>query len=177
LRAVVRDWSFDNMIRARSSTPVNVLIGSDPLNIGLTTIVRPDLVPNVPLYIESAVYPGGRRINPDAFRAPAPSRQGTLGRNVIRGLSMAQLDFAARRQFAVTDRLQMQFRAELFNITNHPNFGDPSGTLLSGAAVNPVFGISQTMLGRSLGSASAGFNPLFQAGGPRSIQFALKLMF
>ena len=76
----------------------------------------------------------------------------------------------------------MQLRAEFFNIFNHPNFGDPGagqqgfGTNLIS---NPDFGRSTSMLGRSLGGggASGGYNPLYQIGGPRSIQLALKVLF
>jgi hypothetical protein len=72
--------------------------------------------------------------------------------------------------------LQLQFRAEIFNLLNHPNFGSPSP-----AFGVPGFGISSQMLSQSLslpGSAgSGGFNPLYQIGGPRSIQLALKLQF
>jgi hypothetical protein len=62
----------------------------------------------------------------------------------------------------------------MFNILNHPNFGQPSGQF--GAA---GFGLSNQMLGRSLGGnqGGGGFNALYQIGGPRSIQFALKLLF
>jgi len=83
------------------------------------------------------------------------------------------LDFALRRQFNLTERLHFQFRAEFFNIFNHPNFADPIASLS-----NPNFGRSTSMLNTSLGSGGrAGFNPLYQIGGPRSIQFAARLSF
>jgi hypothetical protein len=68
----------------------------------------------------------------------------------------------------------LNFRSEFFNIFNHPNFGNPVNTL-----TNPLFGRSTQMLANSLGSggANGGLNPLYQIGGPRSIQFALKLQF
>jgi hypothetical protein len=89
-----------------------------------------------------------------------------------------QVDLALRRQFNLTERVRLQFRAEFFNLFNHPNFGDP-GNLEGNSLFSPLFGQSTTMLGRSLGSggASGGFNPLYQVGGPRSIQFALKVQF
>ena len=56
---------------------------------------------------------------------------------------------------------------------NHPNFGNPNNNLIS-----PLFGQSTQMLASSLaGADNAGFNPLYQIGGPRSIQLALKLQF
>jgi hypothetical protein len=64
---------------------------------------------------------------------------------------------------------------ELFNVLNHPNFAAPSGGLTS-----PFFGLSQQTLAQGLSSSNAGpgaFSPLYQFGGPRSAQFALKLIF
>ncbi len=175
--ALLRDWSIDTIVTARSATPVNlvartVFVSTD----GVSTNVRPDLVQGVPLYLVDSLAPGGRRFNPAAFVAPpaTPFRQGTLGRNVLRGFSVYQLDLSIRRQINLTERWNLQLRGDVFNIFNHPNFGDPIGLM-----TNASFGRSTTMFGRSLGSggASGGFNPLYQVGGPRSMQFSLKLQF
>ena len=79
-----------------------------------------------------------------------------------------------QRQFHVTEKIALRFRAEFFNIFNHPNFGNPNNNLPS-----PLFGRSTQTLANSLGSGgvNGGFNPLYQIGGPRSIQFALKVQF
>jgi len=139
------------------------------------------------VYINDPSVPGGRRFNntpvlipgnPNVqigpFFRPVTPRQGSLGRNALRGFPVHQLDFALRRQFNLSERANLQFRTEFFNIFNHPNFADPDGLLLSS-----TFGLSTSMLGRSLGigGATGGFNPLYQIGGPRSIQFSLKLGF
>jgi len=73
---------------------------------------------------------------------------------------------------AVGRKLGLRFRSEFFNIFNHPNFGNPNNMLTS-----PLFGYSTQTLANSLasGGANGGFNPLYQIGGPRSIQLALKL--
>jgi len=130
--------------------------------------VRPDLVGGVPVYIDDATVPGGRRINRAAFANPAAGQSGTLGRNVLRGLPAWQIDLALRRQFRITEKLNLQFRAEAFNIFNHPNFGTIQTSL---TAAN--FGQATNMLNRQLGSLSS----LYQIGGPRSFQFALKLQY
>lgn len=88
---------------------------------------------------------------------------------------MSQFDFAARRMFRIGERPTLEFRADFFNILNKANFGDPTGIFTSGGVISPAFGVAQSMLNRSLSTGSGGLSPLFQIGGPRSIQFSLKL--
>ncbi|PYS77620.1 MAG: hypothetical protein DMF66_09190 [Acidobacteria bacterium] len=112
-------------------------------------------------------------MNPAAFR-PLTVGQGTLGRNALRGFGLSQLDLAVRRRFTITERVRLQLRAEFFNVFNHPNFGDPAGDISS-----RLFGRSTQTLARSLGAGgvNGGLSPLYQVGGPRSIQLALRLGF
>lgn len=114
-----------------------------------------------------------RLFNPGAF-IPAPNgQQGDLGRNVLRGFGAWQADLGLQKQCHMTDKIALRFRAEFFNSFNHPNFGSPDNTLTS-----PLFGQSTQTLATSLaGGNNAGFNPLYQVGGSRSIQLALKLQF
>jgi hypothetical protein len=108
-------------------------------------------------------------MNPAAFALPSTVRQGTEGRNDISGFGMAQLDFAISRKFPLTERIGLDLRADAFNILNHPNFTNPAGYIEYG----PVYMQSSEMLNQGLG----GLNPLFQQGGPRSLQVSLKLAF
>src|SRR2546430_11390024 len=94
--------------------------------------------------------------------------------------------FAVRREFHIhgKESTRLQFRSEFFNILNHPNFASPNnafdGLTTFGIPPSPQFGQSTQMLGRSLSSPVAGaggFTSIFQIGGPRSVQFALKLLF
>ncbi len=186
--ALFGNWFMDAVMTARSAVPVD-LIASAAIIGGLQTVVRPDLLPG-PLYLKDPLAPGGSRFNntidpahpgcKGPFCPPAAGRQGTLGRNVMRGFPMWQLDLALRRQFSLGERASLQLRAEAFNIFNHPNFGDP-GTNTDNANVltNPLFGQSTQMLKTSLGTGgtTGGFSPLYQVGGPRSMQLALKLQF
>ena len=185
--AIFRGWSVYGLFTARSATPVNVnhIVGIPAL--GVIATVRPDLVEGIPLYLDDPTVPGGRRLNntrvtipgnPNPqigpFVRPFPARRGSLGRNALRGFPIHQLDFALGRKFNFGERANLQFKTEFFNIFNHPNFGDPEGSLQS---LN--FGVSTAMFGRSLGAGGSlgGFSPLYQIGGPRSIQFSLKLGF
>jgi len=172
---------------ARSATPVNVTITR---NIGFGSYAfRPDLVPGIPLYLNDPNAPGGKRFNNTPvpgnprqvgpFFVPTEPRQGTLGRNALRGFPVYQIDFALRRQFSLTEKLKLQFKGEVFNIFNHPNFGDPLGSLGTNLPTSSTFGRSDRMWGKSVGTSGTvgGFNPLYQVGGPRSMQFSLRLQF
>ncbi|MGI8468695.1 MAG: hypothetical protein ACR2N3_09595 [Pyrinomonadaceae bacterium] len=179
MRAVLGGWALDNIFTARSAPPVD-LISTAGSFAGSGAVQRLDVVPVVPLYLFGKQYPGGKAINPAAFTAPPLDasgnqiRQGTLGRNSLRGFGAWQLDTSLRRQFSLTERFKLQLRADFFNVFNHPNFGQPDTEFES-----PTFGMSTSMLGRSLGGSSlgGGFNPLFQIGGPRSTQLSVKLLF
>ncbi len=131
--------------------------------------MAPNVVPGVPFYVADPNAPGGWIINKAAFSVPA-SGQGDLGRNALRGFGAAQIDFTVRRTFALTERVRLQSSADFFNIFNHPNFGSPVNYRTS-----PLFGQATQTLNSYLGSG--GLNPLYQIGGPRSIQLALKLQF
>lgn len=167
--AIFGGWSIDSTVHAESAFPVDLIARTfvNPAD-GTTINVRPDLITGVPLYIDDPTAAGGRRINRAAFAVPAAGQSGTLGRNVLRGLPAWQIDFALRRKFTLTEKLNLQFRAEAFNVFNHPNFG-AFQTSLSSAN----FGRATNMLNRQLG----GVSQLYQIGGPRSLQFALKLQF
>ena len=182
LGQVTGGWSVDAVVVARSGFPFN---GSVFLGQIAGVLVRPDLVPGQPLYVEgpkcAALFqglgvlvagqscPGGKGLNPQAFRPPPPGQQGTERRNDIPGFGLTQLDFSLERKFAITERLKLQFRADAFNVLNHPNFANPGGDI----SARGFDLLSSSMLNHGLG----GLNPLFQEGGPRSLQLSLKLAF
>jgi len=172
IRNILGNWSLDSFLIIRSAPPVDI-VGAQ-ISAGIAVFMpRPDIKPGVPLVLYGSQYPGGKAFNPSAF-VPAPSgQQGDLGRNVLRGFGAWQADLGLQRQFRLSDEIALRFRAEFFNIFNHPNFGSPNNVLSS-----PSFGLSTQMLANSLaGGNNAGFNPLYQIGGPRSIQLALRLQF
>lgn len=181
--AALGGWSVDSFIFARSAPPVNVT-GGLLVEDGVEFYPRPNIVPGIPFYLYGSQYPGGKALNNTAneggpnckgpFCPPPAGQQGDFGRNVLRGFGASQADLAFQRQFHLTERMQLRFRGEFFNIFNHPNFGPPDNNITDG-----LFGLSTATLNNSLGSggANGGLNPLYQIGGPRSIQLALKLQF
>jgi hypothetical protein len=176
-------WGIDDRLTARTAFPVtlhgfglvypNGQIYDEGLNI----------VPDQPIYLSGAncatvlqglgdlnvgqTCPGRRAINPNAFTSVS-SGVGDAPRNIARGFNAMQMDFAVRREFPLCERLKLQFRAEAFNVFNHPNFG-----MVNGQFGTTSFGQATATLATSLGVLS----PLYQMGGPRSMQFALKLVF
>src|SRR3984957_2007343 len=171
--AALGGWSVDSFVFARTAPPVDV-VGAIEYADGIALYPRPDVVPGVPLVLYGSPYPGGKAFNPAAFAAPPTGQQGDFGRNALRGFGAWQTDFAFQRQFQLSEKVGLRFRGEFFNLFNHPNFGPPENSL-----TDPLFGQSTQTLASSLGSggANGGFNPLYQIGGPRSIQLALKLVF
>lgn len=184
LQTIAGNWALDSLFRSNSARPVNVLTGLDPFGLVCCTVNgygRPDVVPNQPFYLYGSQYPGGKALNPAAFQNPTSSgTPGNLGRNALWGFGAWEEDLAIRREFPIREQVKLQFRAEFFNLFNHPNFGDP-GILFSGTnqLTSSLFGLSTSTLAQSLnsGTGNGGFSPLFQIGGPRSIQLALKVIF
>jgi Ca-activated chloride channel homolog len=184
-RALTRKWTLDALFEGRSARPLNVVYAF-PLSYGFA-LLRPDLLGGVPLYLRDSSAPGGTRLNAAAFALPGEMRQGTLGRNALRASPFYQLDLALGRRFDLNERFRLQLQAEAFNLLNHPNFDDPVATFADagrapGASsplrLNPYFGLPLSARGgETWAGQSAGFGPLYSAGGPRTIQFSLKLTF
>ena len=173
VRATLGGWSMDAFVFARSAPPVDI-VGLIFRGAGIAVFPRPNVNQGVSLELFGSGYPGGKIFNQGAFPAASTGQQGNFGRNVLRGFDASQADFAVQRQFRLAETVALRFRAEFFNILNHPNFGSPTGSLTSA-----LFGRSTQTLANSLGSggANGGFSPPYQIGGPRSIQLALKLEF
>lgn len=184
LAVFTKDWSLNTVVVARSGFPFNAVIPA-PASFGGVEYSRPDLVPGQPLYLRGSqcasvfqglgvlqqgqTCPGGQGLNPNAFSIPSTPRQGTESRNDIRGFGLTQVDVSIGRRFPIGERLNLQFRADAFNVLNHPNFANPSAQV----NVGPSALLSTQMLNQGLG----GLAPIFQQGGPRSLQLSLKLNF
>jgi hypothetical protein len=170
-QAIFGGWSMNTLFTARTAPPVN-LSAASVVAAGYSYSPRPNVVPGQPLYLYGAQYPGGMIYNKAAFVSPPTGQQGDLGRNVLRGFGAWQINYSVRRQFRVTERLKLEFSAEFFNILNHPNFGQPTSSITSA-----LFGQSTAPLATSMQGGMAGVNPLYQFGGPRSIQFVGRITF
>jgi hypothetical protein len=185
LRMLLTNWVIDSIAVIRSSPPVDVTVSRD-IGFGVYDF-RPDLVSGTERYVDDPNAPGGRRLNPLALSVPTANEQGSLVRNLFRGFPLFQVDCAVQRKFQITERLTINARVEAFNLFNHPSFSPElgaMGTVDSNGRLIPQggFGLShatlaQGLAGGDLGSFGTGFSPLYQIGGARSVQVALKLEF
>jgi hypothetical protein len=168
-------WRIDGRLLARTGFPVD-LGGNfflDPIT-GNTYSSGVDLTPQRPLYLHGSGFPGGRIFNGGinaanpAFSLPQGDAQGDAPRNLVRGFSAMQGNAGVRRAFQLHDSLNFQIGMEMFNVTNHPNFGyiDPYVPDL-------LFGQPTKLLNQSFGPAGS----VYQQGGPRSVQISLRLTF
>ena len=167
--AILNHWGIDTRLMARGAFPVTLQgnLETDPAT-GNQYESGVNLLAGVPVYLFGNQYPGGKALNPQAFALPTGTETGNAPRNFARGFGEVQLNVAARRDFRIYDQLHLQFRAETFNLLNHPNFGYVDPTL-----TDAQFGRATEMLNQSLGTVAS----QYQQGGPRSMQFALKLIF
>ena len=144
---VAGGWQLNSIVTLQSGQPFTPYVSNfDPYrNEGFN---RPDVVGD-----PNAGVPAGLAFNPAAFRVPANGTFGNAGRNIIRGDGFHSLDLSLFKNFAITDRVKLQFRTEAVNSFNHVNYQGPAVNL----------------------NATAG--EFVAAAQPRIIQFGLKLSF
>jgi hypothetical protein len=189
---LVKGWVFENMVTAQSGVPIDVTVSRDPGGYDVNSInLHPDIVAGQPFWLSDPKAPGGKYINLAAFQLPAniagpvqSLTQGNLPRNYLRAPSSWQNDTSIGRDFKLTERFKLQYRAEMFNALNHPNFTSYSvglGYWSPAFKYTPpsatTFGRATSMLGTGGQGGLLGMIPLFSNGGPRSVQMALKLVF
>jgi hypothetical protein len=85
---------------------------------GTALYPRPNVVPGKPFELYGSQYPGGKIFNSAAFSEPPVGQQGDFGRNVLPGFGATQFDVGL---YHITENVGLRFRAEFFNIFNHPN--------------------------------------------------------
>jgi len=99
---------------------------------------RPNVNPNFqgPLHIGSV----DKWFDPAAYSLPTLGTWGNLGRGVLDGPGLAELDFSVFKTTSITERTSVLFRAEFFNITNRANFNLPNPIIFSGNTTSPSAG-------------------------------------
>jgi hypothetical protein len=188
MRGFLGGWQTSNIIQTRSGLPTNIQLVSGFFG----NPMRPNYVAGQPALLSSRSWPNSS-YNLDAF-AIEPDYDGvwghvngTVGRNALRGPGFFQWDLSLMKNFPITERFKMQFRADLFNILNHPNFTNPDGGICSNITYpNPFFDPPGTPIvcipntqnfGRSSQTISDVSGGAIGNGTARQAQLSLKFMF
>jgi hypothetical protein len=170
MRRLLSDWELAPLIHASSGQPLNVTVGKDNSLTGLGND-RPNQTLSAAGATNSVCYNGStpcvQWLNPAAFAANPLGTFGDLGRNALRGPGTTNFDVSLSRQFKFKERFSLQFRADAFNIVNHPNF---VGAISPAGTVQGYSTFSGTMTSSSFGRVAAAFDP-------RILQFSTKFYF
>jgi outer membrane receptor protein involved in Fe transport len=152
---LIGGWQFQGIATIESGQPFTPVLASDNSNTGEFND-RPNVVGNP--YAPGPGCPKTRTpecwVNPAAFALPARYTFGNAGRDILIGPPLREVDLGLIKDTPLGESRKLQFRAEMFNIANHPNFDNPSRT-----ALTPLFG--------KVGSAEAS----------RQIQFGLRFIY
>jgi hypothetical protein len=170
--ALASGWTVNSIVTLQGGFPFSPQLSYNPSNNGDTrNPVRPFVNPafSGPVILGSP----NQWFNPAAFLAPAPpftlpgspnsaangGFYGNLGRNTLRGPGLATWDFSVLKDTRIRERLNLQFRAEIFNLLNRANFNLPNGVVFTPSGVSPTAGVITSTSTTS-----------------RQIQFGLKLL-
>ncbi|HEY2458027.1 MAG TPA: carboxypeptidase regulatory-like domain-containing protein [Candidatus Acidoferrum sp.] len=163
---LVSGWQFGIVTQAQTGNPLNPTLAIGP-GAGISLTVRPDVTGPITTTGNPSQWFGNKAVFVSPCVAAIPPAKlptchpGDLGRDSVTGPGFANTDFSVTKDTKITERFDLQFRSEFFDIFNHPNFGNPVLTTTSGS-----FGII----------TSTRF-PTGDFGSSRQIQFALKLIF
>ncbi|MEN3339510.1 MAG: hypothetical protein V7647_3186 [Acidobacteriota bacterium] len=163
LKYVIAGWQVGGVTTLQSGSPVNVTFGRDIANIGRTGLQRPDLVGPVPQLNCQANSAGATALarrelvncyDPAAFAFPAAFTFGNASRNLLRGPKFASTDLSLMKNVPLGGGMRFQVRAEIFNLLNTVNYGNPNASF-----------------------DAAAFGRITSAGAMRQVQLGGKLLF
>ncbi|MCU1242332.1 MAG: Oar protein [Candidatus Acidoferrum typicum] len=157
---LIGNWQLSGIQTLQSGLPFTPQLSYNPSNDGDTrNPVRPSVNPN----FTGHVIQGGPNgyFNPSAFLQPLPGTYGNVGRNTLHGPALVETDMSLTKKFSLSERWNMQFRSEFFNVFNHTNFNVPNPVVFASATGGP--------------SPTAGVITATSTSS-RQIQFGLKLM-
>jgi hypothetical protein len=164
VQKLIGDWQWNGIFSARSGFPITPTVGSNQSGNGDTRI--PDL-PNWNPDFKGKVTLGadgfkktGRYFDPNAFLLPLAGTFGNVSRGALHGPGSFNLDTSLFKRVALKETVNLQFRAEFFNVLNHANFDTPNPIIFSGTGPNASAGVITETANRE-----------------RQIQFALKILF
>jgi hypothetical protein len=145
-------WALQSIAVFQDGPWIPVFISGDPLDTGSSFSQYPDRARNPNLDVSNRTL--ARWFDTAAFVKPVGLVYGNAGRAPVEGSGLKNVDFSVQRTFSIAEKAKLQFRADAFNISNHPNFGLP---------------------GQTFGTAA--FGAIGSALDPRFIQLGLKIAF
>jgi len=159
---LIGGWQWNGIVTAQGGFPQTPLIGFNNSGTGDSNVTD---VPNWNPNFKGPVVLGtvNQWFNPQAFTMPPAGTFGNVSRGSIRGPGLVDVDTSFFKKFSINERLNLQLRAEAFNILNHTNFFYPNGIAFAGNSANYSY------------SSTAG--QITAAGTSRQLQLALKLIF
>lgn len=160
-RMLLGGWQLSGIFSAYSGSPFTVTSSGTSLNAPGNTQTADQVKPEITKL--GGIGPNARYYDPSAFAAVTAPRYGTTGRNILRGPGTVNLDANLARNFAISERWQLQLRAEAYNLTNTPSFNNPNANASTTASFMTV-----TSARTRSGSLE---------GGERALRFGLRLSF
>jgi hypothetical protein len=156
-------WQWNGIVTAQGGFPITPQIGFNNSGTGDQNVAD---VPNRNPDFKGPVILGrvDQWFDPRAFTLPIPGTFGNVSRGSLRGPGLVDVDTSLFKRIRISERFNLQLRAEAFNIFNHPNFAYPNQVVFSGDSSNYSYS-------SSAGTITAG------ATTSRQLQLALKLMF
>ena len=203
-------WDLGGILNARTGLPMDIRITrpdivyrdtrnnsivNAPILAGTTVVTEPAInvpyggnsrdvrFPSVVSGVDPFLHLSDRRfvVNPAAFTTPAPGTYGNLGRGALHGPGLSQLDLTLHKRLAITERVNTEFRFEVYNLFNRANFANPVVRL------NNVLGTGNNQLqpgqaytpatGGSFGSVLQTVESAVGLGAQRQIQLSLRFNF
>jgi hypothetical protein len=139
---LAKSWTINTIVTTQGGFPFTPQLSYNPTNSGDTrNPVRPFVNPafNGPVILGSP----NQWFNPNAFLAPpnASGFAGNLGRDTLIGPGLATWDLSLLKDTHIRERMNLQFRAEFFNLLNHPNFNTPNAVVFTPTGLSPTAGV------------------------------------
>ncbi|HME06717.1 MAG TPA: TonB-dependent receptor [Bryobacteraceae bacterium] len=158
---VLGGWGLSGILTVASGTPFTVTANGGSLNLPGSTQTANQVGP---VSILHGINTGNQWFSTASFTQPVGAVYGTSGRNNISGPGLFGLNLSLFKDFHITERLNLQLRCETFNLTNTPQFANPTSSLTS-----PTFGFVTSTLGSGTGVNGVG--------GGRAVQLAVRVLF
>jgi hypothetical protein len=160
---LIGGWQWNGIVTAQGGFPITPVIGFNNSGTGDQNV--PD-VPNWNANFHGKVILGtpDQWFNPQAFTVPISGTFGDVSRGSLHGPGLVDVDTSLFKRFRISERLNLQLRAEAFNIFNHPNFAVPNPIVFSGNSASYSTSSSAAAITSSATSS-------------RQLQLALKLLF